>query len=453
MNISSGDIRVLSFEEFQCLMLCDGETSISDELMTEKMQWIIDRFLQEEIIIKTLQPDKISPIQRYRFYDCRYIPSIHWSITGNCNFRCRHCYMDAPAGRDGSLSIEECFFIIDQIAGCGIYSVEITGGEPLIRSDFWDIVDRLLEKGIHISQIYTNGWLVDEKLLDAFAERELYPSFSMSFDGLYWHDWMRGCPGSEKQTLKALKLCYEKGFPTNVEMCIHRGNASGLMKTLVALEEVGVTDVKASNVYKTELWMNNSEGNLLEQQEYLEEVIKFIPEYLNSDTSVHLMLAGAVDLYTKKEFEKNGIRYNLLAERGDEKHINRDMFLCGAVRSTAYISPSGYVLPCMTLTSSHDIGKFPNLLKEGLKNALTDSSYYMTFIDSRVKDLLKKNNECAECRYNLKCCGGCRAHAFISTGDMYGTDRMMCTLWKGGYAERIKSAAEEALSITGCTGV
>lgn len=445
LYLSSGHIRELSFIEFQCLLFCDGETLISADILTEDMRLIFDRFLSEEIILQIHEPDKISPVQRYRYYDCRYISNILWSITGYCNFRCRHCYLDAPAGRDGALNTEECFDIIDQLEANGIYSVDLTGGEPLIRSDFWEIVDRLREKNIHISQIYTNGWLVNEKLLNEFAERGLCPSFSMSFDGLHWHDWMRGQKGAEEQTLKALKLCREKGFPTNVEMCIHRGNVSGLMDTLRALETVGVTYVKAANVSKTELWTNHSDGNILEYPDYLDEVIKFIPEYLNADISVHLMLAGAIDLYTEKEAQKTGIRYKLLAERGNGEPTCKEMYLCGAIRSTAYIAPDGRVLPCMPIASANDINIFPNIMKDGLKNALNDSTYYMTFIDSRVKNLMTGNSECAKCEYVLKCCGGCRAHAFISTGDRYGIDREMCILWKEGYEERIRITAEEAL--------
>ena len=444
--LKSGKIKELSFEEFQCLLLCDGETLISGDLLTEEIQHIIDGFIREEIIQEIQKPDKISPIQQYRYYDCRYVSNILWSITGYCNFRCRHCYLGSPMGKGGALNTEECFAIIDQMQACGIYSVELTGGEPLIRSDFWDIVDKLLEKNIRISQIYTNGWLVNEDLLNSFAKRDLFPSFSMSFDGLHWHDWMRGCEGAEKQTLNALKLCHEKGFHTSVEMCIHRGNVSGLLDTLYALEDVGVTQVKASNVSKTELWKNNSEGNLLEQKEYLEEVISFIPKYLDSDISVHLMLAGAIDLFTKKEFEKTGTRYNLLAEHGNGDFNSQELYLCGAIRNTAYISPDGHILPCMPIASLDDISMFPNIMKDGLKDTLNESSYYMSFIDGRVRDLILFNKECAECKYVLKCCGGCRACAFIDEGYMYGKDHDMCMLWKEGYADRIKIAAEEALT-------
>ena len=445
MFLPSGQLTELSFMEFQCLLFCDGETPIMGDKLTDKIQKIIDRFLQKGIILKSQKPEKIAPIQRYKYFDCRYMPSLLWSITGHCNFRCRHCYLDAPMGRDGFLSTKECFSIIDQIKACGIYSVELTGGEPLIRTDFWDIVDQLIEKNIHISQIYTNGWLVNENLLHMFAEKGLNPSFSMSFDGLHWHDWMRGQKGAEEQTLRALKLCHDKGFSTNVEMCIHRGNVSGLMDTLRALEAVGVTYVKASNVSKTKLWVNNSEGNLLDYRQYLEKAIKFIPEYFNSDISVHLMLAGAIDLYTQKEAAKSGIRYHLLAERGNGELQSEEQYLCGAIRNTAYISPDGHVLPCMPIASLDNVNLFPNILKDGLKNSLKNSNYYMTFIDSRVKDLTRSNKECAECEFVLKCCGGCRAHAFITAGDMYGTDHEMCILWKEGYAEQLRITAEQAL--------
>ena len=94
--------------------------------------------------------------------------------------------------------------IIEQMSDCGIMNVTLTGGEPLVRRDFWDIVDGLLKHGIGITQIYSNGKLANEKLLDGLIERGIQPEFNMSYDGDEgWHDWMRGIPDAGKIVLDA----------------------------------------------------------------------------------------------------------------------------------------------------------------------------------------------------------------------------------------------------------
>ena len=82
----------------------------------------------------------------------------------------------------------------------------------------------------------------------------------------------------------------------------------------------------------------------------------------------------------------------------------------------------------------------------GLKQGLTDS-FYMQFVDGRVKNLLEANAECNACAYRYKCGGGCRANALIE-GDqkLMGCDRNMCMLWKEGYVERIRKAADDAIA-------
>ncbi|WP_289466325.1 radical SAM protein, partial [Klebsiella pneumoniae] len=71
----------------------------------------------------------------------RYIRTAHWSITGRCNYRCKHCYMSAPDAKLGELSHETIMSIVQQLIDCGIYQVSLTGGEPLVRKDFMEIVD------------------------------------------------------------------------------------------------------------------------------------------------------------------------------------------------------------------------------------------------------------------------------------------------------------------------
>ena len=88
--------------------------------------------------------------------------------------------------------------------------------------------------------------------------------------------------------------------------------------------------------------------------------------------------------------------------------------------------------------------RFPLIREIGLSRGLSDS-FYMDFVGRRVRDLLAANAECAACKYRYRCGGGCRATALLyGSHDLMGCDRIMCLLWKKGYAERIRQAAGEA---------
>ena len=110
--------------------------------------------------------EKLLSDQEYRFYNNAFKEHVQWSITGKCNFRCRHCFMSAPHAAEGEPSFEQLMEMLDGFAACGIKGVSLTGGEPLIRRDFWQVVDAILERGMIIPYIYSNGFLVTDQFLD-----------------------------------------------------------------------------------------------------------------------------------------------------------------------------------------------------------------------------------------------------------------------------------------------
>ena len=121
-----------------------------------------------------------------------------------------------------------------------------------------------------------------------------------------------------------------------------------------------------------------------------------------------------------------------------------DCHLCSTARQSAYITPEGRLLPCMPMTASPEQGRFPKVQDIGLQKGLSDS-YYMQFVNSRVKDLLAVNQECAACEHRYKCGGGCRASALAGPDhSLLGCDRQMCTFWKNGCEDRIMEALRRA---------
>ena len=120
--------------------------------------------------------------------------------------------MSAPDAKYGELTHEQIMKIVNDMGNCGVLRCTLTGGEALVRSDFWDIVDGLLEREILITQIYSNGFLVNEKFLDELEKRGIHPEINMSFDGTGHHDWLRGIPGAEQAVRKAFLLCQKRGI-------------------------------------------------------------------------------------------------------------------------------------------------------------------------------------------------------------------------------------------------
>ena len=215
-------------------------------------------------------PASLDPDQYYQYFDNRYVNMVFWSVTGKCNYRCRHCYMDAPEGALGELSTEEAFALIDEMAACGVLRIDITGGEPLVRKDLWQLIDRICAYHMVIEQFYTNGWLLNDEVLDGFERRGLKPQIIFSFDGVNgWHDWMRGRVGAEEAALRAMKLCVRRRFRVAASMCVHRANFSTLPQTVETLGAIGVVHLNVCGIEETDLWRTHSEGNAFSQLEQM----------------------------------------------------------------------------------------------------------------------------------------------------------------------------------------
>ena len=189
--------------------------------MTQEEQARLNRFLQEGLIHEAEPGELLQEHQVYKTYPARYRKEVHWSVTGACNLRCRHCFMSAPQAKHGNPTHEEIIRVADQLAECGIFRVGITGGEPLIRKDLFAIIDALIEREIRITVIYTNGWLMDETFLKELEKRNVHPSFQLSYDGKGWHDFLRGIEGCEERTDRALRLLQKGGYDVSAAMCLH----------------------------------------------------------------------------------------------------------------------------------------------------------------------------------------------------------------------------------------
>lgn len=434
------DIEFLDRELFEALQICNGKCDCDFCLVSDRTKQLISLAIEKGVVEPCKYGEGLTSDQEYRRYSNRFIHTVHWSITGKCNYKCKHCYMSAPEAKLGELSHKTIMDIIDQLEACGVLSVTLTGGEPLIRKDWWEIVDALTERHIAIQTIYSNGYLVREELLDGLIKRGLKPEFNMSYDGDEgWHDWLRGIPGAGKAVLRAFDLCHEKGFPVGAELCIHKGNKHLLRESIQTLARHHCTHLKVNPVADTELWERFGKDYSISPTETLETYLDYIPAYFADKRPLSLMLGGF--FYCSAEDENIRWQIPLKKYNGSDNCLKQTV--CGHARQVLYLSPEGRMLPCMSLSSFDIQENYPLITTVGLQKGLTDSAY-MKLIDTRIEEFLAHTKECGACEYAKICAGGCRASALcFDRTNIMAPDRAACLIFRGGYGKRLQEVVKK----------
>ena len=154
---------------------------------------------------------------------------VAWELTRNCNLDCVHCRARAGAGPyDNELTLEECKRIIDNIAAFATPTIILTGGEPLLRGDIFDIIGHAVSKGLR-TVIAVNGTLVDRAAAVRLKEAGIL-RVSMSIDGKdrAAHDAFRRVSGSFDAVMRAGRILKEVGLPFQINTTVTRLNAADL---------------------------------------------------------------------------------------------------------------------------------------------------------------------------------------------------------------------------------
>lgn len=409
---------------------CDGQTDIDWNALTDAQRGRYEHWEKNGFICPARDGERLRPEQEYRFFPARFKQGVQWSVTGRCNYKCRHCFMSAPHAAQGEPSWAVLMTMLDAFSRCGIKSVNLTGGEPMVRRDFWALVDEICARDILIPAMYSNGLLITDAFLNELEKRGLRPNLQFSFDGVGYHDWMRGIPGAEKTVLDAMRRCRERGIRTSATMVVFRDNLHTIRKTANLLASVGCASLKTGIATPAGEWKQYPE-HYLTQAELYEAYLDYIPRYFEDGCPLSLSLDGFFvhDNPSDRQFSP--------MEKGiPEKDFGRAL-MCGHVRRELYVSPKGNVLPCMSMVGGPMEEQFPNLLETPLEDILDDGSFYMDAINFRVSDFLERNPECKTCEYRTECCGGCRAQAvFAHPGDYLAVDPIVCEYYKGGWMEK-----------------
>ena len=425
----SGEVHTLSSTGGYVARSCDGAADFTSPFFLPAHTATLDLMIEKGMAVECARGTELDPRQRLRTAPNRYLQFANWAITGRCNMRCRHCYMDAPTARYGELSTADTLHIIDELERANVLRVHLTGGEPLLRDDIWEVIAELVRRRIGIHQISTNGVLMDDGALAHLRELEVDPILHYSYDGVGTHDWMRGLENAESPALDAIRRAVAAGFRVAVTSSVDRETSDGILKTLEVLAAVGVRTWHVSAPLGIGCWAAaTTTVSLAEQADVSEAILR---RWLAMDRPFIVTLCG---MYSGSPGEYEPPREPLHRCSPEDLH-------CGALlNDTVYVMPDGRIIPCPRFIDTAIQEAMPSLLEVGLPEAWEDPAL-RELLNVTKAQVLESNPECAACSLFGECGAGCWAIAYAATGDILGRDPDACELFKSGYRQRLAGVA------------
>ena len=338
-----------------------------------------------------------------------------WNYTDACNLRCKHCYQGAGKMSKDELSLDERLNIVDQLADNDVVAIAFSGGEALLRDDFWEVARYASNKGLYLS-LATNGTLLTKDVVRRLRDVGV-EYFEISLDSVdpAKHDAFRGVNGAWERTVAGIKnVVAQDGAYSCIANTITNENYRELDALVAFSRKLGVDRTlifnfipvgRGSDIIDMDLPPEAREHVLQQMYGYLSgqdesfEILTTAPQFsrvcmMNSQNGIislaHFGAAGFSD------------KVGLLAE-----YIGG----CGAGRMYCAIQPNGIVTPCVFMPIP--VGD------------LRSESFVDIWKNSEVMQSLRERHDlkehCGSCDYK-NVCGGCRARAYAYFNDIKAPD-------------------------------
>ncbi|WP_409465357.1 mycofactocin radical SAM maturase [Amycolatopsis sp. GA6-003] len=314
-----------------------------------------------------------------------------WELTYACNLSCVHCLSSSGRRDPRELSTEECKALIDGFERMRIFYVNIGGGEPTVRPDFWELVDYATEHHVGV-KFSTNGVKITEDVAKRLAGSD-YVDVQISLDGATEevNDHVRG-PGSYRTAIRAMENLAAAGFGNfKISVVVTRQNAGQLDDFKAIADRYGaqlrLTRLRPSG-RGADVW-DELHPTAAQQRELYDWLVAHGENVLTGDSFFHL--AGYGD--------------------GGLPGLN----LCGAGRVVCLIDPVGDVYACPF--AIHDTFLAGNTRGEGGFARVWRESELFAELRSP-----QSGGACTSCSAFDACRGGCMAAKFFTGLPLDGPD-------------------------------
>jgi len=321
--------------------------------------------------------------------------SVVWNVTSRCNFTCKHCYVPPPDHRD--LSFDEAKDLLNQLAELGADDLHISGGEPLMRDDLFDVIREAVELGFHVDTI-TNGWYVNRENARKFKESGV-AHVSVSTDGIgKTHDDFRNKPKSFEQCVEAIKTLRGEGVEAYLSPTISKLNLKELPDLLALAESLDAN-------FSTKVLVPIGSAKILDKYCLSPEEQRKFYEFIFSRKA-----ENKIDITTTCS------PYSILFSKRAPKDDGRIHGGCTGGIDLLCITSDGRVMPCSRL----------QMPLGNVRNDKLIDVWYSSDVLATLRDRSNLKGKCGRCAYK-NWCGGCRAMALAKLGDHLAEDP---TCWR-----------------------
>jgi radical SAM protein with 4Fe4S-binding SPASM domain len=312
--------------------------------------------------------------------------SVHLDITYRCNERCVHCYLDH--NDHGEMTTAEIVDVLEQLADAGVFFLALSGGEVLMRRDFFEILERARQLLFNV-KVKTNGVMIRQK--EAARLRQLgveQIQISVYSHRPEVHDAITKLPGSLKRTIRAIQFLKSQGLKVTLANVLMAGNFSDQSGVMTLARELGVSYT----------------------------VDPTITPKMDGDRSILALRIPGSELKQvlhNQELVGNVEQFCAPPLAPDEDAL--DGFPCSAGHTACYISPYGDVFPCV---------QFPlpsgNVRRQKFLDIWRHSTQLKEVRSIRARDL----PTCSTCAH-VGTCTRCPGLAYME-GNMRGPSTADC---------------------------
>ena len=366
-------------------------------------------FRLSQYIREVIEPTPVGPVHKPP------APVVIWNLIRRCNLACKHCYsISADYDFPGELTTDEVFTVMDDLKQFRVPVLILSGGEPLLRPDIFQISRRARDMGFYVG-LSSNGTLINEGNINSIAEME-YDYVGISIDGIQdTHDRFRRKQGAFNASIHAIDLCRSHGIKTGIRFTVTQDNAHELDKLLVLMEEKQIDKFYLSHLNYS------GRGNRNRKDDIYHQTTRAVMDLLIAKSLEHVSQGRQSEFVTGNN-DADGV-YLLHWVRENfphrEDHIRSKLEQWGGNSSgvnIANIDNLGNVHPD-TFWWHYNLG---NVKQRRFSEIWQDTSDpVMAGLKARPR---KIKGRCGECGFFNICGGNTRIRAFQLTGDPWAED-------------------------------
>ncbi len=342
-------------------------------------------------------------------------PVVIWNLIRRCNLKCKHCYsISGDVDFPGELSTDQVFEVMDDLKGFHVPVLILSGGEPLLRPDIFEISQRAKDMGFYVG-LSTNGTLITKHNIKQIAAIN-YDYVGISIDGLReTHDAFRRRVGGFDEALNGIRLCLENGIKVGMRFTVTMDNAHELEPMLDLVEAEQVDKFYLSHLVYA------GRGNKNRGDDARRDMTRQVMDTLIERAWDNVKAGGNREFVTGNN-DADGV-YLLFWVRKHfphlEQHIREKLAQWGGNSSgvnIANIDNLGEVHPD-TFWWHYPLG---NVKKRPFSQIWQDTSDpIMAGLKQRPR---KIGGRCSDCSFFDVCGGNTRVRAFQLTGDPWAED-------------------------------